>query len=118
MHGIETCSPKTWTAYERDEEPRGRATNWLCDEDMLPKVLPQARIWVYDYNSYCYSGNAQKIDILGLGDSFLEMLRAAEDKGVGKRSLVFIGSCFGGVVIAQVRLQALKTLDSFGFLPR
>lgn len=112
MHGIETQSPRTWIAYEHDHEPRGRATNWLCDEDMLPKVVPQARIWAYDYNSNCYSDNAQEIDVLGLGDSFLEMLRGAQDKGVGERVLVFIGSCFGGIVIAQVRLSAfVETLS-------
>ena len=79
---------------------------------MLPKVVPQARIWAYDYNSNCYSDNAQEIDVLGLGDSFLEMLRGAQDKGVGERVLVFIGSCFGGIVIAQVRLSAfVETLS-------
>lgn len=72
---------------------------------MLPKVVPQARIWAYEYNSNCYSDNAQEVDILGLGDSFLEVLRGAQDKGVGQRVLVFIGSCFGGIVIAQVRLS-------------
>lgn len=108
VHGIETQSPRTWIAYEHDHEPRGRATNWLCDEDMLPKVVPQARIWAYDYNSNCYSDNAQEIDVLGLGDSFLEMLRGAQDKGVGERVLVFIGSCFGGIVIAQALERAFR----------
>ena len=112
VHGIETQSPETWMAYERDEEPRGRATNWLCDEDMLPKVVPQARIWAYNYNSNCYSDNAQEIDILALGDTFLEILRGAQDKGVGERMLVFIGSCFGGIVVAQVRLSPFVTLGS------
>lgn len=69
---------------------------------MLPNVMPQARIWVYDYNSN-YSNNAQHIDILGLGTTFLEILLGAQDRDVGKRPLIFIGSCFGGIVIAQVR---------------
>lgn len=71
---------------------------------MLPKVVPQARIWVYDYNSNCYTDNAQHVDILGLGDTFLEILWGAKDKDVGRRTLIFVGSCFGGVVVAQVRL--------------
>lgn len=108
MHGIETHSQKTWTAYEREKEPRGRATNWLCDEDMLPSVVPQARIWAYDYISNCYSDNAPEIDILGLGDSLLEILRGAHDKGVVKRLLVFIGSCFGGIVVAQMIARAFR----------
>ena len=70
---------------------------------MLPKVLPQARIWAYDYNSNCYSDNAQEIDVLALGDTFLEVLKGYQEQGIGERMLVFIGSCFGGIVIAQVR---------------
>ena len=118
VHGIETQSPKTWTAYEHEKEPRGRATNWLCDEDMLPNVVPQARIWAYDYNSNCYSDGAPEIDILALGDTFLEMLRGAQDKGVGTRTLIFIGSCFGGILIAQVRQSnLLLTLGSYALGP-
>jgi len=69
---------------------------------MLPKVVPQARIWVYDYNSNCYSDHAQKVDILGVGESFLEFLYSAKEHGIGKRPIIFIGSCFGGVLVAQV----------------
>lgn len=70
---------------------------------MLPRQIPQARIWAYDYNSNCYSDNAQQVDILGLGEVFLRVLYEARNKGVGSRTLIFIGSCFGGVVIAQVK---------------
>jgi hypothetical protein len=112
VHGIETHSPKTWIAYERDKEPKGRATNWLCDEDMLPNVMPQARIWAYDYNSSCFLDNAQQVDILGLGETFLEVLWGAMHKDVGRRLLLFVGSCFGGIVIAQVLLSAFINLHS------
>ena len=101
MHGIETQYPKTWIAYEQDTEPRGRAFNWLCDEDMLPSIVPQARIWAYSFNSACYSDGAQEIDTQGQGDSFLEMMLARLD-GIGTRPIVFIGSCYGGIVVAQV----------------
>ena len=102
MHGIETCSPKTWTAYERDNDPRGRSINLLSDDFMLPSMMPHARVWTYDYNSNCYSDHAQQIDILGLGETMLEVLWGAKDKLVGQRTLIFVGSCFGGVVVAQV----------------
>ena len=116
VHGIETCSPQTWVAYERDEEPRGRAVNWLYDEDMLPAVLPQARIWTYDYNSSCYSDNAQEVDVLGLGTVLFEILLGARDEGVGERPLIFIGSCFGGIVVAQVGLLELNTTITFNVI--
>ena len=98
---METQSPKTWVAYERDEEPRGRAVNWLCDADMLPAVIPGARVWTYDYNSSCYMENAMEVDIEGLGTTFLEMLTRRESE-IGSRPLLFVGSCFGGIVVAQV----------------
>ena len=69
---------------------------------MLPKTIPEGRVWVYNYNANCYSDKAQEADILGLGESFLEVLWIAKDKDIGKRALVFIGSCFGGIVVAQV----------------
>ena len=107
MHGIKTESPKTWIAYEKDEEPKGRAINWLCDDDMLPNILPQAHIWAYNYNSNCYSNNAPKVDILGLSESFLQRLLLAKSEDVGNRPIAFVGLCFGGIVIAQVRFITL-----------
>ena len=104
VHGIETCSPKTWIAYERDEQPRGRPVNWLRDEDMLPAIIPQARIWMFDYDSN-YSENAQIVHVKDLGETFLRFIRDNKDQEVGVRPLIFIGSCFGGLVVAQVRRQ-------------
>ena len=101
MHDIETQYPKSWVAYERDTEPRGRAVNWLCDKDMLPSIVPQARIWVFNYNSNCYSDGAQEIDTQGQGNSFLEMISAKLD-GIATRLIIFIGPCYGGIVVAQV----------------
>ena len=100
VHGIEISSPQTWTAYQSDTEPRGHAVNWLCDDDMLPTILLHTRIWTYVYNSNCYSDGAQEVDILGLGQVFLEILWS---NGIdGLRPILFVGSCFGGIVVAQV----------------
>ena len=54
--------------YEREQEPRGRQVNWISDEDMLPKVVPRARIWAYNYNSNCFSDDMPKADLLVLAD--------------------------------------------------
>ena|ERR1700733_15284027 len=67
---------------------------------MLPQVVPQARIWAFDYNSN-YSTNAQKVKLTDLGKSLLAFMWDSKE-GLGKRPLVFIGSCFGGLVVAQV----------------
>ena len=75
VHGLDTSSPKTWVAYERDGPPdvRGHAFNWLSDDDMLPAVVPKARIWTFDYNAN-YHTNASLVDLLALGEMLLRSL--------------------------------------------
>ncbi|EPE31353.1 alpha/beta-Hydrolase [Glarea lozoyensis ATCC 20868] len=111
VHGIETCSPTTWTAYERDEEPRGRKINWLVDDDMLPSVVPNARIWVFDYNSR-YSRDAQEVGIKDLGAVFLRFLWDKKHE-LGTRPIVFIGSCFGGILITQALQMAASESEKY-----
>lgn len=75
VHGLDTSSPKTWLAYEKDGPPdiRGHAFNWLSDADMLPTVVPKARIWTFDYNAN-YHSNAPVVDLLALGETLLRSL--------------------------------------------
>jgi len=75
VHGLDTSSPKTWLAYEKDGPPdiRGRAFNWLSDADMLPIVVPKTRIWTFDYNAN-YHSNAPVVDLLALGEMLLRSL--------------------------------------------
>ena len=81
VHGLDTSSPKTWLAYEKDgpAEVRGRAFNWLCDDDMLPAVVPKARIWTFDYNAN-YHSNASVVDLLALGEMLLRNLSEVRTK--------------------------------------
>ena len=71
---------------------------------MLPRVVPQARVWVYDYNSNCWSDQAGTVTLLAHGDVFLDLLWAtmATEQRIGRRPLIFIGSYFGGIVVTQV----------------
>jgi len=101
VHGLQTTAAKTWTAYKNGKNAEGGECHWLRDEDMLPKVLPQARIWAFDYNSN-YSSNAQHVSIVDLGQVLLDMVHGKKDDQLGERTLVFIGSCFGGIIVAQV----------------
>ena len=75
VHGLDTSSPKTWLAYERDGPPdiRGRAFNWLSDVEMLPAVIPNVRIWTFDYNAN-YHSNAPVVDLLALGETLLRSI--------------------------------------------
>ncbi|KAF2663510.1 ankyrin [Microthyrium microscopicum] len=96
VHGLET-------------EPRGRAVNWLKDFDMLPLAIPTARIWTFDYNAN-YSDNAQQVTLSGLASTFLSHLKDNFEELRG-REILFIGSCFGGIVVADALVQASHETD-------
>ncbi|RDW58642.1 hypothetical protein BP6252_13118 [Coleophoma cylindrospora] len=103
VHGLETWSPRTWVGQKGYGTPNaGKEVNWLSDPDMLHENIPCAKIWVYDYNSN-YSRDASETRLKDVGGFFLKSLMAEE---IGKRPLVFIGSCFGGIVIVQALVEA------------
>lgn len=72
---------------------------------MLPSVIKDARIWVFDYNSN-YSHDAQTVRVDGLAATLLICMKDRRDD-FESRKIVFIGSCFGGIVVAQVRICKL-----------
>lgn len=69
---------------------------------MLPSVVKGARIWAFDYNSN-YSHDAQTVKIDGLATALLNFMKDRRDD-FKSRKIIFIGSCFGGVVVAEVRI--------------
>ena len=68
---------------------------------MLPSVIKGVRTWVFDYNSN-YSHNAQTVRIPGLAGTLLNCIKDRHDE-FKSRKIVFVGSCFGGIVLAEVR---------------
>ena len=68
---------------------------------MLPSVVAGARTWAFDYNSN-YSRHAQIVPLSGLATALLYSIIDKFDD-FGSRPIVFIGSCFGGIVVAEVR---------------
>lgn len=67
---------------------------------MLPSVIKGARTWVFDYNSD-YSHDAQQVRIPGLARTLLNCIKNRYDE-FRSRKLIFVGSCFGGIVVAEV----------------
>lgn len=99
IHGLDTESPRTWE-YKKKLEHGGGVVNWLADADMLPAAIPEARIFTYDWNANCFQDAPVKA-ILGHSDTLLTHL--AETRGTGARPIIFVASCFGGLVLAEVR---------------
>lgn len=94
IHGLATESPRTW-----ESKSRGGVVNWLSDQDMLPAAVPEASIYTYDWNANSFS-DAPVQTLLGHADTFLALM--TEHRGGGGRPVIFIASCFGGLVLAEV----------------
>jgi hypothetical protein len=70
---------------------------------MLPSVIKGARIWVFDYNSN-YSHDAQTVRVDGPAATLLNCIKDRREDFESSK-IVFIGSCFGGIVVAEVRIS-------------
>ncbi|KAH8654873.1 hypothetical protein BGZ61DRAFT_312399, partial [Ilyonectria robusta] len=104
IHGLDTESPRTWE-YKKKPEHGGGVVNWLADANMLPAAIPEARIFTYDWNANCFQDAPVKA-ILGHSDTLLAHL--AESRGTGARPIIFVASCFGGLVLAEAVNRAAR----------
>ena len=96
IHGLGTASPRTWEFKKKD----GGIVNWLADGHMLPAAIPEARIFTYDWNAN-YFKDAPMQTVLGHANNLLALI--AENRGSkNKRPIIFVASCFGGLILAEV----------------
>ncbi|ORY58756.1 P-loop containing nucleoside triphosphate hydrolase protein [Pseudomassariella vexata] len=72
---------------------------------MLPAAVPEARIFTYDWNAN-YFEDAPVQTLLGHADNLLALV--AGDQGSVFRPLIFIASCFGGLVLAEAINRAAQ----------
>ncbi|KAK0741212.1 P-loop containing nucleoside triphosphate hydrolase protein [Schizothecium vesticola] len=103
IHGLGTESPRTW---EFKKKGGGGVVNWLSDRDMLPAALPEARIFTYDWNAN-YFEDAPVQTLLGHADTLLRLI-VAEGRGSQTRPIIFIASCFGGLLLAEAINRAAQ----------
>lgn len=73
--------------------------NWLSDREMLLAALPESRIFAYDWNAN-YFEDAPVQTLLGHADTLLGLV--AESRGSRTRPIIFVASCFGGLILAEV----------------
>ncbi len=66
---------------------------------MLPEAIPEARIFVYDWDANCFNDAPVKT-LLGHGDTLLRLVAAS--RGSELRPIIFVASCFGGLILAEV----------------
>ncbi|KAK5994851.1 Nephrocystin-3-like protein [Cladobotryum mycophilum] len=104
IHGLDTSAPTTWECRSDDQRigDERKVINWLSDNDMLPKAVPRARIITYNWHTQ-FSKDAIELTLRDHANSLLLDLNAFRDRtGEPKtRPIVFIASCFGGLVLAK-----------------
>ncbi|KAM4068139.1 NB-ARC domain-containing protein [Hirsutella rhossiliensis] len=106
IHGLDTHSPRAWVAWTRDRDPTSGQVHWLQDEHMLPAVMPQARIFTYDWNAN-FDRDAATQGLLGHADGLLENLHMRRSKdGSNDRPIIFVASCFGGLLLCRALHRA------------
>ncbi|KAI1357119.1 hypothetical protein F5Y08DRAFT_347314, partial [Xylaria arbuscula] len=106
LHGLRAQSPKTWIAWKDGKSAASGEVNWLQDPSMLPSVVPEARILTYDWNAN-YTKDASKDRFLGHAEVLLNRLQQnRRDNERSNHPLVFIASCFGGLLLAKALTRA------------
>jgi hypothetical protein len=86
MHGLDAQSPKTWIAWEKEDDPSSGDVDWLRDKHMLPSSLPDARILTYDWNAN-YDTSASSDRFLGHADTLLDRVYVNREELVGRYML-------------------------------
>ncbi|KAI2468563.1 hypothetical protein F4781DRAFT_397638 [Annulohypoxylon bovei var. microspora] len=100
IHGLDTHSPKTWVAWLKDGDPTSDEVNWLQDEKMLPSVVGNARIFTYDWNAN-FDKDAEDQSLTGHAKVLLNKLHYMRNKYKKRRPIIFVASCFGGLLLAK-----------------
>jgi predicted alpha/beta-fold hydrolase len=99
LHGLNGHYRKTWTATSADN---GTQVNWL--KDLLPAVIPNARVMSFGYNSVVQFSKGTA-GIADFAEQLLEGLMARRTSPAEKRRpVIFICHSLGGIVFKQVGL--------------
>ncbi|PQE09102.1 nacht nucleoside triphosphatase protein [Rutstroemia sp. NJR-2017a BVV2] len=113
IHGLNAESPKTWIAWKIDGDPNSGNVHWLKDENMLPSILPNARIFTYDWNAGTEK-HAATDTLFGHADALLYKLHIKRHRyGSADRPIIWVASCFGGLLLAKALHRASEVNNSY-----
>ncbi|KAK2850704.1 hypothetical protein FQN49_005404 [Arthroderma sp. PD_2] len=95
--GIEAHAWDTWS------KPGGKKGHvWLRDD--LPQLLPEARIFLYEYDSTAVYGE-NRDSFIDKANSLLDAMMMKRD-GVESRPLILLGHSLGGLLVKQALINA------------
>ena len=86
--------------------------NWLSASNMLPSVVPKARIWMFNYQSN-WLGEGPFNRISTLADQLLEHIHLKLN--IRNRPLIFVAHSFGGILVAEA-LTLITSNGSFAHI--
>lgn len=66
-------------SWKEDGDPTSGQVHWLQDRNMLPSVIPNARIFTYDWNAN-FDYNPSADILLGHADALLDRLHIHRSK--------------------------------------
>ncbi|KAF2030436.1 hypothetical protein EK21DRAFT_111960 [Setomelanomma holmii] len=93
VHGLGAIPDITW-------RERRSGINWLSFETMLPSATPRARILRFGYDSLWMGKTPIRTSLSTIAYKLLLSLGITRMEDL-QRSLIFIGHCFGGLVIQR-----------------
>ncbi len=104
MHGPNPRGKKdadhAWDTWRKSAGLKWRL--WLRDD--LPQHTPDARIFLYEYNSAAVYGN-DRSTFIGKANEFLEAIRT-KTEDAEERPLVLLDHSLGGLLIEQALVNA------------
>lgn len=101
VHGLNPVNRQSpedhaWNTWRKPGTADGNL--WL--KDKLPEVAPNARVFLYVYNSNAVFG-ASKERLVHQADDLLETLHLKRTAD-SRRPIIFVGHSLGGILIKQV----------------
>ncbi|CAG8009373.1 unnamed protein product [Penicillium salamii] len=106
IHGLDTKSPDTWEFKGKDGK---KSANWLEDNDMLPSEVGNARIFTCDWPTHKFeSPEIAKLHIEELAQRLVAHIKAELLSDEKDRPLVFIASCFGGIILMKALTDSIE----------
>ncbi|KAG9249645.1 uncharacterized protein F5Z01DRAFT_473127 [Emericellopsis atlantica] len=103
VHGLGANVDWSWTW--KDPEPPERHVKWLQDDNMLPAVVPNSRILLYNYDS-TWHADAPRTRLSLCGEELARRVRDFREGPTASRPIVFVGHSLGGNVIQHALLYA------------
>ncbi|KAI0429177.1 hypothetical protein F5Y09DRAFT_357077 [Xylaria sp. FL1042] len=105
VHGLGSNVDWSWTW--QDKKGRRPPVHWLKDVNMLPSVVPHARIITYNYESRWHA-DAPKTRLELCGEDLVKSLHEFRTNAP-ERPIVFVAHSLGGLVVLYGLLYADRT---------